>query len=426
MIAQIITAILSILTTSAGAAYMVRLWTAANKNGAEVIDKYSTLNKRFFSTFLGLYRYLTVKQKRKFPKFILYYLASKGLLSFKIEADGTVLLMRTSDVDPESVTEQFLMDAIFQDTEEYFLSEDAIMGLEAVRLNDIRSRFANGMLSCPLGYDIKENTPATLGNPGKNITLDKDRMKKDTRSMLLVSIASTFMAVLPLSLAIADYPIDESLIASYFIWALFLVPLFCALSGLIKYSIGERKEWFPQETKQFRAVVSTLRLIADGLVITCFGFAALIFMCFTFSESAGLSIIAALFALAANIGLWIHTVKRRRNKVKHYVTAENDLLEFVSFIKRKLRSLRKKRKIKLTDMDRYSEYLRGTTGELIPYASLFGKQKDINALLLEEKTKMPNWIDTANEMTFEEADAVIDNDLMRNANNNNQNQTLTR
>ena len=57
------------------------------------------------------------------------------------------------------------------------------------------------------------------------------------------------------------------------------------------------------------------------------------------------------------------------------------------------------------------EDMRDSSSELLPFASLFGKKKDVDALLLEENTKLPNWLSTEQEMAFEQADQLIDSNL---------------
>lgn len=414
MISEIVLALISIAATTAGIAYVGGKWHFARKNGAAVINSYTNNKDDFFPAFMRLYSFMPNKLQKKFPKFILYYLAQKGLISIRIEANGNVKVMRTGDVNISNETERHLMDSIFQDTQEYFLSDDAIVGLEAVNLNEIRQTYAKGMLSCPLGYQLDANRSATLSNPGNTFVLDKDHMENDLFTAKIITGFLGIITVLPIAVALRENEaIFIPLIGTAFLYATFAVPIKCALKGIIKNILNEREIIFKNASPLVCKAANAIRPVIDAIILFFAGFWGLIFYLWIFtSEVTGLTTLACLYCFITNLTIWFITLKKRKNKVMSYGTAENDLFEFIEFIKKKFRNLRKDFRKRSMNFDESAEYLRGTTDELIPFASLFGKGKDINALLLEEKSKLPTWINTENEMTFELADSIVDQNLM--------------
>ncbi len=412
---EIVLALISIAVTTAGIGYVTGKWHFARKNGAYVIERYKDDKELFFPAFLKLYSFMPQKFQKKFPKFILYYLAQKGLISIRIEANGNVKIMRTGEADIENETEKHLMDSIFQNTQEYFLSDDAIVGLESVNLNEIRNQYAHGMLSCPLGYQLTEGRKATLSNPGNTFVLDKDHMDSDLGTAWLVSIVIGIFSMLPASVALMnDEPFGIAFFGTMVIFATFDVPIICSLKGIINQYLNERKKIFKNASPLVCEAANSIRLVIDVIILVmASGWGLIVYLFLFFEEATGITSIALLYCLITTFIVWIKTIKKRKNKVMSYGTAENDLFEFIEYIKKKFKNLKKDINKRSMNFDEAAEYIRGTTEELLPFASLFGKKKDINTLLLEEKTKLPTWINTERDLNFEQADLLIDENLMR-------------
>lgn len=411
MTLEIILSFVSIAVTTTGLGYMFVKWHSKRNNGAAVIGRYHADNETFFPTFLGLYSYLPQTMQKKFPKFILYYLAQKGYLSLRIESNGNVKVMRTGDAGELNASEQHLLNSIFQNSEEYFLSEDAIVGLESVNLNEIHQQYAQGMLTCPLGYNADETHVATLSNPGHTFVLDSEHMKSDQLAAVLVSLITGIAIIPALGIGIDSSDIFISIICTYLIYAVLLTPTIFAIRGLTKYKSKKGKTLLRGASKQVNDILNVLRLVLDILILLSFGNFALICTIFFVCSVAGITTLASLYCIAAIIAIWVVTAGKRKNKVTSYITAENDLYEFISYIKAKFKSVRRKMRKRSAKFYDSLEDMRDSSSELLPFASLFGKKKDVDALLLEEKTKLPNWLSTEQEMAFEQADQLIDSNL---------------
>lgn len=402
---EIISALVSIAVTTASFGYMCCKWNSVSKNGADVINHYDNNTENFFQTFLSLYPHLPQAQKKNFPKFILYYLAQKGYLTLKIEDNGNIKVLHTGEAGEANPAEQHLLNSIFQNSEEYFLSEDAIVGIESVNLNEINQQYTQGMQTCPLGYKIGKKHEATLSNPGHNVIFDSDRMSSDFRRAQVISLIISLPIPACLGLDTNNYNVYSSLFDSYLSYVLLVVPTFFALNSIKRSE--KRKPMFGGAHPELSGKMEILRITVDVMILISEVLILFVVLILPFQYASGISIFSTMYGIAAIIATWLLIKKKRANKAMTYLTAENDLYEFISYMKTKFKSVRQKsRKIRAGFNDSLN-----SSAELLPFASLLGKKKDIDALLLEEKSKLPNWLNAEKEMTFEQADILIDSCL---------------
>ena len=169
----------------------------------------------------------------------------------------------------------------------------------------------------------------------------------------------------------------------------------------------KRKPMFGSAHPELSGKMEILRITVDVMILISEVLILFVVLILPFQYASGISIFSTMYGIAAIIATWLLIKKKRANKAMTYLTAENDLYEFISYMKTKFKSVRQKsRKIRAGFNDSLN-----SSAELLPFASLLGKKKDIDALLLEEKSKLPNWLNAEKEMTFEQADILIDSCL---------------
>lgn len=402
---EIIPALVSIAVTTASLGYMCYKLNSVSKNGADVINHYDNNTENFFQTFLSLYPHLPQAQKKNFPKFILYYLAQKGYLTLKIEDNGNIKVLHTGDAGETNPAEQHLLNSIFQNSEVYFLSEDAIVGIESVNLNEINQQYTQGIQTCPLGYKVGKKHEATLSNPGHKVIFDRDRMSSDFRRAQVISLIISLPIPACLKSDMNNYSTYSYLFDSYLSYVLLVVPTFFALNSINRS--GKRKPMFGGAHSELSGKIESLRITVDVMILISEVLMLFVVLILPLPYSSGISIFSAMYGIAAIIATWLLIEKKRANKATTYLPAENDLYEFISYMKTKFKSVRRK---KSKNRAGFNDSL-NSSAELLPFASLLGQKKDIDALLLEEKSKLPNWLNAEKEMTFEQADILIDNSL---------------
>lgn len=403
-----ILAIISICASALGLTTMCIKWNVVRKNGAAIVNKFHSEATDFFESFLRMFPYLKEKQKHRFPKFLLYYLANKGFIKLHIASDGNILLLRTGNPDENERAERFIVDSLFETPEDMMYSDEATIGFESVYLHKIKTKFKRDIPNIPIGPDNMD----ILSNAESLFTFDKEHYKNDKRWAKITSLIILILGTLSTALLASDFEGTATITFMVLVGILYYVSFRC-ISTLSSFRHGEVR--IPRFLSGASKITLNIFKLLKFCVALCVGgFAVLFSIAFMFAfsvEGMPLCTWAMCLSAVAAILIWYNTVHRKRKKEKYYSLTGNDLDEFVSFINNESQDRKKfAKKTPALSGPTMSQNLLEDKSGILPFSKLF-----FNDALIDEmfsNSPLPQWCEAETPMSFEKVDKLLDNTLL--------------
>lgn len=145
--------------------YNASSWFTFDNVTGPALEDFSKKNKSFYNSFWGFYPKLKRRHKKNMAKFMLYYLSARGFINFDIDGDKTIRIVNNAAlVSKQNTVESYLLNRLFG-TPEYieYISDDAILGKEAVQLRKVKSQYKVAIGSCDYTSVVKKPVATTDG-----------------------------------------------------------------------------------------------------------------------------------------------------------------------------------------------------------------------------------------------------------------------
>lgn len=436
--------------------YYVSRWTTFDNIMQPALYDFEKRNKTFYNSFWIFYPKIKRKCRKNLSKFMLYFLAQRGYIDIDVDSNSVVRIVKNQvSYERVSTAERYLLGILFGNTDliEY-TDENAIIGKEAVDLSKISDYYNRMVVTCPFDESVKAPVATSDGEKA----IDYVTIRKEAKIYKYCIIAMIFFAYLPSAvyegLNSSLFPI---IISYYGIITVIMLFLSCALNNLaelmgVKANVTppQKNDASPSDTEDavdkevvYEEVVgdyirfgnasipapknlpSLLRFISLKTLHTVLkennhellsfmvgavrfflwlgiGFFSILllgaFLSVTGSyEQQLVSILGSLLVVIA----WLVKCIRRSNKEKFFAMRKKSNKSYMKFFKKAFTP-------KMLSM--YSDKPKNLS-YLIPYSALFGKSKELNAVLPASPDSIPKWVTQTGDMSFEQIDHLVDNSL---------------
>lgn len=163
---------------------------------APALEDFNRKNKSFYNSFWGFYPKIKRRSKKNMAKFMLYYLSAREYISIDIDNEKTIRIINNNNaLSKANAVERYLLTRLFG-TSDYveYISEDAIIGKEAVQLRKVVPIYKAGIAACDFSSVVKKPVATTDGNRAidyPSIRREYSRYKKSIWMILLLSYFPT-------------------------------------------------------------------------------------------------------------------------------------------------------------------------------------------------------------------------------------------
>lgn len=452
--------------------YNASSWFTFANVMAPALEDFSKKNKNFYNSFWGFYPKIKRRSKKNMEKFMLYYLSAREYISIDIDNEKTIRIVNNSTaLSKANAVERYLLNRLFG-TPNYveYISEDAIIGKEAVQLKKVVPIYKSGISACDFTSVVKKPVATTDGRRAIDYASIRKEYSRYKKSMWMILLFSFFPS------ALYEGMIENSVIAivpSYYLFSLgFFFFVSIAIDNLCdvlhakadveppkdKYTdipetddddsttetgtptdanhkkttenvyiektgsfliVGDESIPFPSNVRSFFKFFSlrTIRYLLKAKNHDILAF---------FIDVIRFLLWAAVFFFSGV--LLIAFLSVTGSEVTQPVAYIGYVMIFISWIVKCVRrsnkriyfAMRKKNNksyIKFLKEAFKPAQLSANTSSfknlttLIPYSVLMGKEKELQALLPETHESIPEWINAPYEMSFNEIDKLIDAEL---------------
>lgn len=341
----------------------------------------------FLSQLLYSCSSLKGKAKNKIVKFLLFYLADKGYIKFEFTDDNRILILKIAEPDATNIAEHYLINALFPENGEYYVTPNAIVGTEYIELGSALNTMENKLKDCPV-YDYVTDTAtetmSTVSSPDYHSPGINAAISKDMKRISLIMLFTTVILFFPNAMVACDNDISI-IFAYYFVWAIFMVPFGISVTHIVRFISNKVSDYkiLAYASDSVKKLVNTFRhILSFGFALTSLFF-IIVFACM-FAENGRYLLMT--IALLVDLLLIIIAAYKLKHRYDLYSPRRTILKKFTSYIRSQISRMRKG---KNTDVP-----------GLYTYSLLCSGNKLSKRLLLEEHSKLPTWTNATTTEQF--------------------------